>query len=507
MVEQVSWQVDRLAHDAISQYTVLIIVMLLVRYLVQGRPALRLIVHFVFFAMLTAVLVADDVAPWSADIITTDLARRIFLGIAKTTWWIAGATVLVASVRVFLIFERKPREGRLIQDLLVGIIYLSAALAVIAFVFSLPVGTVIVTSGVFAIVLGLALQSTLNDVFSGIALNLGRPYSVGDWISLEDGVQGRVVETNWRATHLLSGSNDLIIVPNSALAKARLTNLTGSDEVHGATVTVRVVPTRRPSLIEEAMRSVLLSANSILKSPPPSVAIVGLDSSAMEVELSFRVPGMSRTAAAKNEIYDLVYRHARAAGIQLGAPPSNRADPDPVPGNPVQTPGTAWRLLNAIPLFATLTEDEMKSLAGSMKRLTFKEGAVIIDQDASMSSLMIIRNGVVVVEREVEGLMADVTRLAPGDLFGERGVLLGAAEPARIRSLTFVVVYQIAKEDLASLMRDRPILAEELGLLLARRIENERQFIDSHRHLEEVQPTSIAEKIRHLFEVPHADHR
>ncbi|MEX2693610.1 cyclic nucleotide-binding domain-containing protein [Rhizobium mongolense] len=149
----------------------------------------------------------------------------------------------------------------------------------------------------------------------------------------------------------------------------------------------------------------------------------------------------------------------------------------------------------------------MESLAGSMKRLTFKEGAVIVDQDASMSSLMIIRNGVVVVEREVEGLMADVTRLAPGDLFGERGVSLGAAEPARIRSLTFVVAYQIAKEDLASVMRDRPILVEELGLLLARRIENERHFIDSHRHLEEVQPTSIAEKIRHLFEVPHAEHR
>ncbi|MBB3543018.1 cyclic nucleotide-binding domain-containing protein [Rhizobium sp. BK399] len=285
-----------------------------------------------------------------------------------------------------------------------------------------------------------------------------------------------------------------------------MTNLTGSDEVHGATVTVRVVPTRRPSLIEDAMRSVLLSANSILKSPPPSVAIVGLDSSAMEVELSFRVSGMSRTAAAKNEIYDLIYRHLRAAGIQLGAPPGNRADPAQAPNNQLQNPATAWRLLNAIPLFSTLTEDKMHSLAGNMKRLTYNEGAVIVEQDASMSSLMIVRNGVVAVEREVEGIMADETRLAPGDLFGERGVLLGAAEPARVRALTFVVVYQIGKEDLASVMRDRPTLAEELGLLLAKRIENERQFIESHRHPDEGQPTSIAERIRHLFEVPHAEH-
>ncbi|MCS3744424.1 mechanosensitive ion channel family protein [Rhizobium sp. BK661] len=176
MVEQVSWQVERLAHDPVCQYAMLVIVMFITRFLVQGRPALRFVVHFVFFAVLTATLVADSVTPWSADIATTDLARRTFLGIAKTTWCFAGATVLVASVRLFLIVEQKPREGRLIQDLLVGIIYLGAALAVIAFVFSLPVGTVIVTSGVFAIVLGLALQSTMNDVFSGIALNLGRPY-------------------------------------------------------------------------------------------------------------------------------------------------------------------------------------------------------------------------------------------------------------------------------------------------------------------------------------------
>lgn len=120
---------------------------------------------------------------------------------------------------------------------------------------------------------------------------------------------------------------------------------------------------------------------------------------------------------------------------------------------------------------------------------------------------MIIRDGVVGIEREVDGLTADVTRLAPGDLFAESGVLLRASEPARICALTFVVVYQIAKEDLASVVRDRPVLAEELGLLLARRIESEKQLIDSLRHHGEVQPTSIAERIRHLFKVPNAEHR
>src|SRR5262249_7450265 len=156
----------------------------------------------------------------------------------------------------------KPREGRLLQDLVVGVIYLGAGLSIVAYVFSVPVGTLIATSGVFALILGLALQSTLNDVFSGIALNLGRAYTVGDWIVLENDVQGRVIETNWRATHLLNGTNDLVIIPNSALAKARLTNLSSPDETHGISLTVRVVPVQSPAAIESVMQTVLLSSNS-----------------------------------------------------------------------------------------------------------------------------------------------------------------------------------------------------------------------------------------------------
>jgi small-conductance mechanosensitive channel/CRP-like cAMP-binding protein len=488
--------------DPIAQFAALVALALITRLLARGHSGTRFSANVAFFALLTVLLVANNLAPWNGDTTAEDLTHRIFIGLAKATWWIGGAMTLVSAVRLFLIFEQKPREGRLIQDLLVGLIYSGAALAVIAFVFRLPVGTLIATSGVFAIVLGLALQSTLNDVFSGIALNLGRPYTVGDWIVLEDGMQGRVVETNWRSTHLLSNTNDLIIVPNSALAKARLTNLTGSDEIHGATITVRLMPTRPPAIVEEVMKTVLLSANCILKSPPPSVSIIGLDASAIEVELAFKVSDLSRTSAAKNEIYDLVFRHAKAAGLQLGAPHGGPSDAaQSLEG--VKHPGTAWRLLNSIALFSTLTEDEMESLAASMKRLTFKTDMVIAPQNASMTSLMIVRSGVVVVEKQTEEGCEELTRLAPGDLFGERGVLMGTPETARMRALTFVVVYEISKNHLATVMHDRPSLFEELGELLAKRMQSEEHLGALDGKAASSHPTSLAARIHHLFEVPH----
>ncbi|TAU86353.1 mechanosensitive ion channel family protein [Rhizobium leguminosarum] len=488
--------------DPIAQFAAMVALTMIARFLARGHSGTRFAANVVFFALLTVLLVASNVAPWNGNTTAEDLTHRIFIGLAKATWWIGGAMTLVSAVRLFLIFEQKPREGRLIQDLLVGVIYSGAALAVIAFVFSLPVGTLIATSGVFAIVLGLALQSTLNDVFSGIALNLGRPYTVGDWIALEDGAQGRVVETNWRATHLLSNTNDLIIVPNSALAKARLTNMTGTDETHGTTITIRILPTRPPAVVEETMRTVLLSANCTLKSPPPSVSIIGLDASAIEVELAFKVSSPSRTSVAKNEIYDLVFRHAKAAGLQLGAPYGAQAD-GIQSSEGVKHPGTPWRLLSSIALFSTLTEDEMESLAASMKRLTFRKDMVIAEQDASMTSLMIVRSGVVVVEKQTEESCEELTRLAPGDLFGERGVLMGAPETARMRALTFVVVYEISKDHLANVMHDRPSLVEELGELFAKRMQSEEHLGAINDKAASSHPTSLAARIRHLFEVPH----
>ena len=89
-----------------------------------------------------------------------------------------------------------------------------------------------------SLILGLALQSTLGDVFSGIALNVSKAYEVGDWVVLSDGMEGRVVETNWRATHLLNASNDLVVLPNSRLAKAELTNLSSPNRSHGVVINV-----------------------------------------------------------------------------------------------------------------------------------------------------------------------------------------------------------------------------------------------------------------------------
>jgi small-conductance mechanosensitive channel len=75
------------------------------------------------------------------------------------------------------------------------------------------------------------------------------------------------------------------------------------------------------------MRNVLLSANSIMSMPAPTVEIKSLDAQAIEFELSFRVMDFATAATARHEVYDLIYRHAGAAGLALA--PSKSAPRPP----------------------------------------------------------------------------------------------------------------------------------------------------------------------------------
>ena len=171
------------------------------RLLQRNHPRRVLIVQIAFFVALTLLLTSNGIVPYQPGPPNASALQRFFVGLAKIVWWTSAAWSLISVVRAFLIFERRAREGRLLQDLIVGIIYVGAVLSVVAYVFDAPVGTLIATSGVVAVILGLALQSTLADVFSGIALNLARPYGIGDWLALGNSIEGKVVETNWRATH------------------------------------------------------------------------------------------------------------------------------------------------------------------------------------------------------------------------------------------------------------------------------------------------------------------
>ena len=429
----------------------------------------RLIVQIAFFIAMSFLTLDLGVVPYEpagGD----DTARAILIGSVKLLWWVHLAWALIGFVRIYLVFERKPREARLLQDVVVGIVYVGMLLSILSFVFAVPVGTLIATSGVFAVILGLALQNTLGDLFSGVALNLGRPYVLGNWIVLSDGTEGRVVETNWRSTLLLTPAHNVVALPNSFLAKIGVTNISSPDESHGLSVTIEVAPTKMPAIIVNVMHTVLLSCNSILRDPAPSVVIKSLDAAAIELELSFRVANIGQRNAARNEIFDLVYRHSKSTGILMAMPLSaSIAVTSRLSDETSASPGfTPIELIKAISIFSALTDAEQELLAATTSVRTHRRGDIIARQGDILPSLMIVRTGLIVrLRSDADARLQEVGRLAPGDFFGETGLLAGIGEMSTLQAMTPVVVYEIDQKSFAPFLLDRPEMAEDLAAILS----------------------------------------
>lgn len=438
----------------------------------RRRVYTRLLVQIGFFVVMTAILAGNNIAPYRFEGAGAEGAGALLVISAKLLWWVHLAWAVIGFVRIYLVFEGPPREARLLQDLVVGVVYLGTALSILAFVFGIPIGTLVATSGVIAIVLGLALQSTLSDVFSGIALTLGRPYVIGDWIEISDGTEGRVIESTWRSTHIRTTADNVVVLPNSFLAKLGLTNVSRPDETHWLAMSVRVAPTRMPSIVVDVMRSVLLSCNTIVQGPQPIVALKGIDATALEIDLMFPVASPAHRIAARNEVLDLFYRHCKSAGLLLALPPGAAVAMMDLPAEETAEPPqvTPLELIEAIPVFTALTGDEKRTLAEATSVRDFRKGEVIIREGELLTALMMVRAGVVAMQHENK----EIARLAPGDFFGETGLLAGMGEAYTLEALTRVTVYEIDQQAFAPLLINRPAMAEDLALTLSRRTQQVR---------------------------------
>jgi small-conductance mechanosensitive channel len=434
--------------------------------LFRKSPLARAIARVGFLSLLTLALFYAGVVPYqplqSSGVPWHDAAQAVL----RIAWWLWMAWFLIGFLRAFVIVERRPREGKLLQDLLAGLIYLAALFAIVSYVFDQPIQGLLATSGVIAVILGLALQSTLADVFSGIVLSFSHPYRPGDWISLDGGTDGRVIELNWRATHVLTARRDLAIVPNSTIAKSKIVNVSSPSGIHGNSVTLQVGSRTPPLFATEVIERALLNCRLILPEPAPVITTKTINGVYSEFEITFFTETLALARPAQNEWFDLIYRHLAAAAIDL-ASPENASTPVSGAVRPAQSP--AERVVDLVEIFAPLTPAERAIIAVKLKPHTFDKGERLLEPGTLPQSMFVIGSGVLSFSRKNGNVDIEVLRLGPGDHYGEIGVLTNKPSTATIVALTPVALYELPKVDLAGVVEARPEVAHELARAMARR--------------------------------------
>ncbi|KAB0483622.1 Small-conductance mechanosensitive channel [Pseudomonas reinekei] len=453
-------------HPLICALALILIDMVMWRLIDANHYSWKLMLRVVIFSLYSVLLFNEGLnpmvpAPW-VDNIPLHLAAT---GL-QIAWWLFAArtlTVLIGAVMM----QRVGHTGRLLQDLLGALIFLIAVIAALAYVLDLPVKGVLATSGALAIIVGLALQSTLSDVFSGIVLNTTKPYQLDDWIAI-DGTEGRVIDIDWRATRLQTSQGSMIVIPNSLAAKAKITNFSRPSDMFGVSISLQISPHIRPQIVIDALERAMQGCRILLSAPGPKVALKSSSAAGADYEISGFVASMSEKRTVRNQLFDLAYRHLQASGINL------LSSVEPNLGSDSPRPRA---LLDSSPIFSTLREEEKETFSQNMALQTFRAGETILAAGEVSDHLFIIESGVVSVTLNVHGTLIETGRMGPGEVIGEAGILTDSSSAAEFAAKTFCALYRIEKDYLKPCLAARQDINDAMKTLLDFRLHKVQALI------------------------------
>lgn len=243
------------------------------------------------------------------------------LGIVLVTAF--AARILGRVVRAVTQREDTPLpSGSIFVNLVRGLVWALGAVSVLA-TLGISVAPLVTALGVTGLAVGLALQPTLENVFSGVQLLASRQIQPGDFIRLETGEEGTVLDVTWRNTTVRRPSNDVVIVPNSVLARATVTNFTSEDPEYVLLVPVSVASAGDPEAVERAaMRvatEVVAEVDGAVRDAEPAVSFAELTPPAAVLHVTIRCTSYQERVGVRHEFIRRLAKRFADEGIE--APP------------------------------------------------------------------------------------------------------------------------------------------------------------------------------------------
>jgi len=393
--------------------------------------------------------------------------------------WFSLGWLAIGLVQIFFWRLAEKVSGhpapKLLQDIVTSLIIFSMLVGIFGFVFNAPISGLVAGSSVVAAVVGLAITRMISDVFSGMALNLEKSFSLGDWLEIEmktrpaGAMTGRVIEINWRATRLLTQANEVIVIPNSEMARSKFVNYSLPEHHYRTEVQVplsHAIPRER---VKRILLAALKSTPGLMASPEPIVAAGKFDPRGVLWTVRFWVSDFALNRQALEAAHEHILHHLQVAGINISY---NRveqrfikSDASELNKKPVKE-----ALLTRLDLFEFLAPGDLDTLAGHMQELWFAPRTAIVRQGDDGASLFIVAEGLVsILVRGDNGHEHWVAHIEPGRYFGEMSLLTGQPRAASAQAETEVVCYEITKDILAPIFQRQPDLLERISRIMANR--------------------------------------
>jgi small-conductance mechanosensitive channel len=476
----------------------LVVAVLSVRGLSQNTETRRRALVVVGLLILVAALkVTLGAIPRETMEIVVEDGRRVVRPIESPTYTAISVTLLITALLALLLsgallivdffMARRLRFEipAILRDFsLIGLFFVGVLL-ILYYRTDLDVTGLFTTSAVISIVIGLALQDTLGNLFSGLALQTERSFVTGDWVRFGDR-EGVVVDISWRATKLRTRANDLVIIPNSQISKDIVINYSRPSRVHAELVHIGVHYRHAPADVIAALEEASDQTAGILKRPRVDVRTEKFDDFAIVYEIKYWIKDYAELEDIADDFMTRVWYVFRRHSIEIPFP-IRTVNLRQVTAETERAEAQAdderiYDRLREVELFEALTEEEARALAVRARVEQFFTEETVLRQGAAGDSLYIIDTGRVEVVVSHDGRSERIAEAGPGEFLGEMALLTGEERTATVVTLQPTRFFVIDREAFRDTLLRNPAIVEEISeTLTRRRAELEATHAELHR--------------------------
>jgi small-conductance mechanosensitive channel len=359
---------------------------------------------------------------------------------------------------------------KLFRDLVRTFLIAVGGALVLSQVFNQDLGGLIAALGIGSLVIGLALQDTLGNLFSGVALLFERPFEIGDWLEV-DGHKGKVIEVNWRSVHLVTRELEQLIVPNSSLAQATIRNYSRPQSLHIETVAVGFSYNDPPNKVKRVMLETALATPGVVKDPAPIIVATSYDDFAISYTIRLFLADYEQVPSVKNDFVTRIWYAARRHALAMPYPIREVYHFD-VPQEPVD--GPFKRLvghLKSLSSLAMVDEAVLEEVAVRQATLaSFGRGECPIYQGQKDVKLHFVLSGSAIAALPKQnGGATVVAELGQGDFFGYSALLANEPSPMTITATADLDVVILETDAVQKMLNTTPRFAQQMGSVIAAR--------------------------------------
>ncbi len=435
-----------------------------------------------------------------------DVERRWGLS-AEHLRWLKFAAVLalvVFCVRVLdvLIFDvamsrrRAVAAPQLLRQILSIVLYFVAlTLASNQWLgFSLVGALTSVT--ILAAVLGLALQETLGNLFAGIALHMEGAFEVGDVLRSGEFL-GVVEQVSWRATRIRGFSNQLVVLPNSVIARDRL-EVFPRNNLNGRVLQIGVDYNIPPATVLAILMQAASHIDGVAREAPVIARVGAFSDSAVIYELKYFTRDYAMRDRIDADVRKAVWYALRRNEISFATPIRAYQQYMPPPaGGEALSREELHTLLHDVDILSPLDDVAHDALTAAAKVHFYSRGEAVLHRGSAGDSMFVIHSGSVSVRvpDNSEPGWSEVAVLGPGSVVGEMALLTGEVRVADVVATNDVVAIEIGKDSIEPILRAHPDLADAISEKVLQR----KGHLDAMRSAGKEEKESMLDRIRAYF--------